>query len=253
MDDTATDNMTIVDHSVMSILPDSSGGLWLGSLSGGLKYYDVSTRILKIYKDPEGISLGTIYSVLKDGQGNLWLSTNQGLCKFNPESGVFTNYTYEDGLPNNEFNQGAYFQNTRGELFYGGIDGLVYFYPEDILENTYTPPIVLTKIAQNGKSILSDTPSDHMDSLILTWPNNYFEFEFAALSFAKPEDNQYAYYLEGIDPAWVYAGKNRSGRYVNLPGGIYTLHLIGSNSDGIWNTGGKELQITVIPPLWQLF
>jgi signal transduction histidine kinase/ligand-binding sensor domain-containing protein len=252
-DDTTKDNTTIVDHSIISILPDSSGGLWLGSLSGGLKYLDVSTGKLTVYQDLEGITVGTIYSILRDREGNLWLSTNRGLCKFNPESGVFTNYTYEDGLPNNEFNQSAYFQSASGELIYGGIDGLVYFYPEEILQNNYSPPIVLTKIAQNGKNILSGFPSDHVDSLTLTWPNNYFEFEFAALSFAKPEDNQYAYYLEGIDPAWVYAGKNHSGRYVNLPGGTYTLHLIGSNSDGIWNTDGKKIQITVIPPLWQQF
>jgi signal transduction histidine kinase len=252
-DETTTDNTAIVDHSIMSILPDPAGGLWLGSLSGGLKYLDVSTGKLTVHKDPEGITVGIIYSMLRDRQGNLWLSSNKGLAKFDPQSGVFTNYTYEDGLPINEFNQGAYFQSTSGELFYGGIDGLVYFYPEEILQNTYSPPIVLTKIAQNGKSILSGIPCDHVDSLTLTLPDNYFEFEFAALSFVKPEDNQYAYYLEGIDPAWVYAGKDRSGRYVNLPGGTYTLHLIGSNSDGIWNTDGKEIQIAVIPPFWQRF
>jgi ligand-binding sensor domain-containing protein/signal transduction histidine kinase len=247
----AQDDGSTIDNAILAILPDSEGGLWLGSRSGGLHHYQVPTGELTHYRNPEGITDGMIFSILQDRQRNLWISTQRGLSKFNPDQGLFTNYSYEDGLPSNEFNLGASFQSEQGEIFLGGINGFISFFPEDILQNSYLPPIVLTEITQSGEEIASERPFDHLKALSLTWPNNFFEFEFAALSYAQPEDNLYAYYLEGIDPDWVYAGKTHNGRYVNLPGGRYTLHLIGSNNDGVWNSTGSEIQINVTPPLWQ--
>jgi len=245
------DHVSSIDETIFAILPDDAGGLWLGSQSGGLHHYHVSSGILTRYQDAEGITAGTILSILKDSQGHLWLSTQRGLSKFDPDLGIFTNYSHNDGLPSNEFNLGADDQAEDGEMFFGGIDGFLSFYPEEILRNTFQPAIVLSKITQNGEKIDADIPVDYLNELTLSWPNNYFEFEFTALSYAQPEDNQYAYYLEGVDPDWVFSGKSRSGRYVNLPGGTFTLHLIGSNNDGIWNTEGAKIRVTIIPPIWQ--
>ena len=89
-----------------------------------------------------------------------------------------------------------------------------------------------------------------MTEVTLKWPDNAFEFEFAALSYAHPEKNQYAYYLEGFEETWNEVGTRRSGQYTNLPGGTYTLRVKGSNNDGVWNEAGTALQITVVPPFW---
>jgi signal transduction histidine kinase len=83
------------------------------------------------------------------------------------------------------------------------------------------------------------------------WPRNFFEFEFAALSYVQPEKNQYAYMLEGFDENWRYIETRRFGRYTNLPGGTYTLRIKGSNNDGVWNEEGVSVTITVVPPFWE--
>lgn len=240
-----------IDTNILAILPDHAGGLWLGAQNGGLYHFDMSTRSLTSYLDTGDVTPGAIFAILEDNQENLWLSTQRGLSKFDPKRVLFTHYTHEDGLPSNEFIQGAYFQAGDGEMFFGNIDGLVAFYPEEVPQNSHRPAIVLSMLTQNGERMNMNTPFDSLEAFTLSWPNNYFEFEFAALSFAQPDDNQYAYYLDGIDPDWMYAGKNRCGRYVNLPGGSYTLHLIGSNNDGVWNTEGTVITVTVIPPIWQ--
>jgi signal transduction histidine kinase/ligand-binding sensor domain-containing protein len=247
----APGDVPTIGNAILSILPDQPDRIWLGGQSGGLYLFNPLTGNLTPFQDSDGVTAGMIFSILEDGQRNLWLSSQRGLSKFDPVSGVFTNYTHEDGLPGNEFNQGAFFQSPDGEMFFGGINGFLSFFPEDVVQNPYLPPIVLTEITQSGEGITSETSIDHLTELTLSWPENYFEFEFASLSYIRPENNQYAYYLDGIDPSWVLAGKNRNGRYVNLPGGKYTLHLIGSNNDGVWNTDGKYIRITVIPPIWQ--
>ncbi len=87
--------------------------------------------------------------------------------------------------------------------------------------------------------------------MTLPSPQNSFDLSFAALSFSQAAKNQYKYKLVGFDQDWRSAGSDHRGSYTNLPGGTYTLHVVGSNSDGIWNQVGAAIKVTVIPPFWQ--
>jgi hypothetical protein len=48
---------------------------------------------------------------------------------FNRKNKTFKNYTVADGLPGNEFNANAFFKSTNGEMFFGGYNGFISFYP----------------------------------------------------------------------------------------------------------------------------
>jgi signal transduction histidine kinase len=39
--------------------------------------------------------------------------------------------------------------------------------------------------------------------------------------------------------------------YTNLKPGNYVFHVQGSNSDGIWNEKGHQIEIRIIPPIWK--
>jgi len=62
---------------------------------------------------------------------------------------------------------------------------------------------------------------------------------------------RFRYKLQGLDRDWVEAGTRRTAYYPYLPPGSYTFTVIAANSDGIWNTNGASLQITVVPPFWR--
>ena len=137
-------------------------------------------------------------------------------------------------------------------MFFGGGRGLNAFYPDQITkQNQFIPPVVLTRLTQGGEDLVTEQTPNSVQEIILKWPNNYFEFEFAGLSFVQPEKNHYAYILEGFDNDRTYTENQGVGRYTNLPGGDYTLRLFGSNHAGVWNETGHELNIKVIPPFWQ--
>ncbi len=85
----------------------------------------------------------------------------------------------------------------------------------------------------------------------MRWPEDSFEFEFAGLSYSRPDKNRYAYMLTPFEKEWTHVGSRRFGSYTNLPGGTYTLRLRGSNSAGVWNEEGASITITVIPPFWE--
>jgi signal transduction histidine kinase/ligand-binding sensor domain-containing protein len=247
----ADDSSSLSHNLVLAIHEDQAGNLWVGTASG-LNKFDPQTHSFTRYREKDGLLSELIYGILEDDQGNLWLSTNHGLSKFNPQKETFENFDIQDGLQNNEFNSFAYHKVKSGEMYFGGISGLNAFFPDQIPENNpYIPPVVLTRIAQGGDDLDLEQNVNSVSEIFLKWPNNFFEFEFAALSFAHPNKNQYAYMLEGFDDSWNYAGSQGFGRYTNLPGGSYTLRLFGSNNDGLWNETGHALEITIVPPVWQ--
>lgn len=136
-------------------------------------------------------------------------------------------------------------------MFFGGVNGFNAFYPQSIKDNPYVPPIVLTSLTQGGEEVGAGVAAECIGEVIFRWPNNFFEFEFAALSYVQPEKNRYAYMLEGFDEEWNDVGKRRFGRYTNLPPGTYELRVKGSNNDGIWNEDGASVTITIVPPFWE--
>jgi ligand-binding sensor domain-containing protein/signal transduction histidine kinase len=236
---------------ILSIYQDTRGRVWIGTGGGGLNLYHPETDIFTYYLEKDGLPNGVVYGILEDSQGHLWVSTNFGISRFDPETKTFRSFDVGDGLQSNEFNSGAYAKGRGGELYFGGINGLTVFHPLSIDNSPYLPPVTLTSLTQDDNPIGTEYSVETTQDITLTWPQNSFEFEFAALSYNQPDKNQYAYILEGFDTNWHFIGTKRDGRYTNLPGGKYTLLLKASNSDGIWNETPVRINVTVIPPFWQ--
>lgn len=247
----ARNKESISSDVILSIYQDAKGRIWVGTGGGGLNLYQPETDTFAYYLEKDGLPNGVVYGILEDSQGYLWMSTNFGISRFDPETETFRNFDAGDGLQSNEFNSGAYAKGRSGELYFGGINGLTAFQPLIINDSPYLPPVTLTSLTQGDNPMATDFSVETTQEITLPWPQNSFEFEFAALSYNQPNKNQYAYILEGFDTNWHFIGTKRDGRYTNLPGGEYTLLLKASNSDGIWNESPVRIDVTVIPPFWQ--
>lgn len=243
--------LSLSNDSIQSIYQDSKGRLWIGTAGGGLNLYHPETDTFSYYLEKDGLPNGVVYGILEDDNGFLWLSTNFGISRFDPQTETFRNFDADDGLQSNEFNSTAYAKGKKGEFYFGGINGLTIFQPSRINDSPYLPPVTLTSLTLDDAPISTDSSVETTQSVTLEWPQNSFEFEFAALSFNQPNKNQYAYMLDGFDSNWHLIGTKRDGRYTNLPGGEYTLLLKASNSDGVWNDEPARIRIQIIPPFWQ--
>jgi two-component system, sensor histidine kinase ChiS len=251
------ENIQSLSHNeVVAIYEDQQGNLWIGTQGGGLNQFDREQKIFTHYREKDGLANDVIYGILEDSQGNLWISTNGGLSQFNPQTKTFRNYDVLDGLQSNEFRAASY-KSERGELFFGGINGFNAFYPENVKDNPYLPPVVITdfKIFNKTPSIGKDSPLQQQISLTkeitLSYQQSFFSLQFSALNYLQPEKNQYAYQLEGLEKEWNYIGTRRNAYYTSVPYGTYTFRVKGSNNDGVWNEQGTALKITVLPPPWK--
>jgi ligand-binding sensor domain-containing protein len=241
------DETSISDNRVMAIFEDYRGNLWVGTYGGGLQRFDYRTEKFIRYNKKYKMNSSVIYGILEDAGKKLWLSTDNGLFKFNPQTEHFTQYDLHDGLQGLEFNGGAYFKSKKGEMFFGGINGLNYFYPDSVKDNQYIPPIVITSI-----KVFDESLHGERDTVELDHSQNFFSFEFSALDYTNPTDNQYAYILEGFDNDWHYVdSRRRIANYTNLPPGDYIFRVCGSNNDGVWNNNGARIYIKILPPFWE--
>lgn len=248
------------DYLIM-IHEDRSGMLWMGSNGAGLIKFDPQKEKFSYYTEDEGLASNVVYGIVEDDEGYIWISTHNGLSKFNPKTEIFRNYDVNDGLQDNEFNGGSCYKSAQGELFFGGINGFNRFYPEMIKDNPHVPPVVITGFQlfnkpvplgerEDGRSIIEKSITE-TEEIRLSYRDRVFSFEFAALHYASPERNKYAYMMEGFEKDWNYVGNRRFVTYTNLPPGDYVFRVKGSNNDGIWNEEGTSLKIIITPPAWQ--
>lgn len=250
------DPQTISDNGILAIHAARDGTLWLGT-TGGLNRFDPGTGKAKSYHEKDGLPNDFVYGILEDEQGMLWLSTNRGIARFDPRSKQVKVYRKSDGLQGNEFNQGAYFENADGLMYFGGVEGLNAFYPGQVEDNRFVPPVVITgfqirhaPVAVGPDSPLAQ-PIEASRQITLAYSQGFFSFSYSALHYSAPEENQYAYMMEGLDKDWNYVGNRRYAEYTNVPPGSYTFRVKGSNRDGVWNEEGAALRIVIPPPFWQ--
>jgi len=242
--------------NILAIHEDRAGTLWLGALDG-LYRFNRQDGTFARYTERQGLPSSMIGGILEDKAGRLWLSTRKGISRFDPPTGAFRNYDVSDGLQSNEFDKACY-ESPDAEMFFGGSRGFNAFFPENIQDNPYVPPVIITSfkifnkpVPIGAKSVLKKAIA-YLDALTLSSRDNVFSFEFAAMSYANSQKNRYRYKLENLEPGWNEVGsKQRLATYTNLDPGQYVFRVQGSNSDGVWNEQGVALQLTILPPWWR--
>ena len=239
-------NSGIISNRITSLYHDQNDHLWIGTVIG-LNSIDLKTYEFDSYTKKEGLASDLINSILSDDEGNIWVSTNYGISKIDPKTRSITNYDAFDGLQSNEFNMGAALRSKNGELYFGGVNGVTKFHPDNIKVNPHVPNIVITSF----RIFEEECPIINKTEIELSYEENFVSLEFAALDFTNPTKNQFAYKLEGVDPDWIYSGNRHFASYQNLSPGDYVFTVKGTNNDGIWNEVGTSLKIIIIPPWWQ--
>ena len=235
---------------VTYIAENTDGSLWFATKGYGVYGFDASGQLTTHLSEENGLSHNNAYGVIIDSAHTLWISTDDGINHYFPATRKIRVYTIEDGLQGREFNRKAVFVNPKGTIFFGGINGLNWFHPDEIEDNLTVPPVLITEVQIGGASQPPQTLTYLPATLTLPYNQNSFTFHFLALDFHAPERNQYAYQLTNFNDTWVLAGTKREAVYTNLNPGEYIFKVRASNSDGVWNETGASLRIIVLQPLW---
>ena len=219
--------------------------------SNGLYSFDTRNEEFDYASVEDGFVDNNINGIEEDNSGNLWLTGLKGLIKYDPieheSKNFFTSFDFTShqflGNPQN-------FQIPTSEKILFTTTGFVSYYPDSI--NNNVPNIVIDKFTMRGKEFDLDSLIYYKSTLNLKYNQNFLGFEFAVLDYTNPSGNRYKCKLEGLDEDWnIIDANNRRANYSGISPGKYTLKVIGSNNDKVWNEKGAQITIVITPPWYK--
>jgi len=242
-------------NSILSTYQDRDENImWIGSHSGLYKL-NLDSYEIKSFGEEEGLTNDVVYGILEDNGQNLWLSTNAGLFLFDKKTRTFTNF---DGIiQSSEFNLGALF-NDENHLYFGGVNGVNYFNPEEIDDLYYEGNLTFTSFLIKDKEINSDLDSKIINKNITRAERIKVAFDdfpiylrFSDLYFAKEKNSKFVYKLTPNDEKWNALGERKEIQLLNLSPGNYKLLVQGKSNNRLWSKNPLELEILVRPPWYK--
>lgn len=228
----------------MAVAPD--GRLWVDTGNGLHRMLDSDGKRARFETVPAA-ELGGAFgaNLVFDQQGRVWSQRNM----YDPKTGERRELGPADGADLGTGWFRAYARLDDGRMLFGGARGLLVIDPERFAPWSYKPPLVASELRVEG--VERPVPPAGQP-LVLAPGERGFSLAFAALDYSQPARNRYRYRLSGLDHGWVEAGgMSRTATYTNLAPGQYTLHLQGSNRDGVWGTDELQIAVDVRAAWWQ--
>jgi signal transduction histidine kinase/ligand-binding sensor domain-containing protein len=220
--------------------------IWLASTKGLIRL-NTHSESFQVYSESNGMGNNYVYGILEDHLHRLWLSTNGGISCFTKSTETFLNYTNKDGLQSNEFNTGAFLKDRSGLLYFGGINGVNWFNPEEVTASRQPPPVSITEISINDVALTDSVIQS--GSLTLPHFKNDLLIRFSVFDFTKPSSNKIRYRLIGFENKIRNADVGEAV-YNNLPPGQYQLVFSASNTSNVWSDD-QIFEITIQAPFWK--
>ena len=236
------DKTSISSNNIRSIVEDKNGNLYIGT-SYGLNKLNESNNTFERYLEKDGLSNNTVYGLLVDDNNNLWASTNLGISKLDTNTMTFETFNIIDGFQGNEFNGRAYYKNKSGELFFGGINGLNIFRPNDINRSRYVPTVIFDEFKVNGK-VYKDINNQEFK-----YNENTINISVFISNYKNTKNIQYMYKLEGVSDSWDISRSNNIN-YSDLAPGTYTLKIKARSYSGKVSDE-SAVKFIIKPPIWK--
>ncbi|WP_461087621.1 hybrid sensor histidine kinase/response regulator transcription factor [Spirosoma gilvum] len=242
-------------ESYHHVYQDTAGIYWLATANAGLIRWDRRTGTYRSFRRSEGLSNDNIYAVYPDQRGHLWMSSDFGIMQFDPVRLTTRTYLVEDGITHNEFNRISHFQEKNGRIYFGGLNGITAFDPQDFQTQKPTPElrVQITSFRQYGNSVdqVVDKTEEVVSSHTITiQPDDRSStLDFALLNYINAEKNLYAYRFNDLDNDWTYQSEPTL-RLSNLPYGEHPLLIKAQAIDGQWSTNTLTIKVMVVRPFY---
>ncbi|WP_298265682.1 two-component regulator propeller domain-containing protein [uncultured Lutibacter sp.] len=235
---------------------DSLGFIWLINSHGKLFKYDPTKNKYESFQNCPSFKNIDLRSVLAENENNLWLSSSNGILHFNIKDSIVNKYLGIDGLQDNFFLPRSAFKDDEGILYFGGINGLNSFKPNEISKKESKAKLYIHSLEilnQPADSLIPKQITSNIAYLkkIKLQPNqSSFSFRFSAIDNVLNPNYNYAYRLLGFNDEWITAKKEQLATYTNIPSGNYTFEVKASSKNGVWNIPPKKIDIRITQPLW---
>jgi signal transduction histidine kinase/ligand-binding sensor domain-containing protein/DNA-binding response OmpR family regulator len=208
---TTTDGLP--GNSILRILEDKQGNLWLSTYNG-LSKFDTEQRKVRNFSQADGLQSNQF-------SYNAALALSTGEFLFGGIKGF--NIFYPDSIKGKKEIPPIFLSSLR-------------------INNV---PV------QDKLSYVKESAFEQIKKIEIPYNEASLSLDFLGLDYSDAADLNYAYNLQGWDKNWNFVNQTHTANYSRLQEGDYIFEVKISNSDGTWSNAKQLLQITVLPPWYR--
>lgn len=182
-------NQGLSNNSIVSILQDYKGYIWVGT-QDGLNRFD--GKSFKTYRnnvdDKNSLSNNYIICIFEDRDSTLWIGTRGGgLSKFNRANDNFTNYFYQANNTSSisHAEVSSIYEDNQNNLWIGTDGGGLNLFNKHSEKFTRCDNKTTNSDGSNPLKILAINGDDHGNLLIGTWDYGLLIFNIKSKKFNK--------------------------------------------------------------------
>lgn len=209
-----TDANGLCNNSVLNILEDKRGNLWLSTF-GGLSCFEPNTQKFRNFYRESGLQSDqfSYNAALKLRSGEMLFGGIGGFTRFFPDSIPFSNKT----------------------------SALIYL----------TSIKVDNQLINAGSKYVKGFSKTGINHIEVPYQNNQLSVSFSSVDLSQSVKVKYAYYLENWDKDWLETASSDLVSYSHLHEGTYYLHVKRSDASGNWGRDTVLLTVVVHPPFYR--
>ncbi|MCB0641531.1 MAG: response regulator, partial [Phaeodactylibacter sp.] len=245
-------------QEVYWLYKDADDVYWAATNHNGLVKFSLNQSLnvqsFQQYTTDDGLSSDVIYALFEDAYERLWMSTQSGLTCLDKKTGAVRIFTDNQGqLPVNEFNRISGFQAPDGRLYFGSVQGVIGFHPNEIDTASYDKKLLLSSVeffVGKQEERRDETKTVLEANKLVVQPNVRFaKIEVALADYFDAEGARFFYKIEGRHDAFRPMDGN-SIQLSNLPYGKYRLRFRGQARDKRFSTSEINLSLVVLRPFY---
>ena len=247
---------------IINAIAIKNDNIWLGTPSGMVKlvYENKKLSIKDKLTKEEGLNSDFICAITFDSKSNVWLSTKTEIVKYNEPKHFFISYGENDGVKTTSFNNRSFSNFENNMLYFGGIDNITYFNPDNINNNYSVPEVIFTNLRVNNSIIqypiekdehqIIDKNFSYVNKIQLTHNDNFFSIAFITNDFLGKLNVKYRYKLEGYQNNWLDLQNQNEINFAGLNNGEYVLKVSATRDNQTWSTP-KSISIEILNSPWK--
>ncbi|WP_293744561.1 two-component regulator propeller domain-containing protein [uncultured Pedobacter sp.] len=206
-----SDEEGLCNNSVLNILQDDDGYLWLSTYNG-LSRFDPVRKTFSNYYSENGLSSNqfSCNAALRLKSGEMAFGSVKGFTLFNPKT----------------------FASDKANL------------PPPYLSSVY----VNNRFINATDKLVNQTDQERISELTVPYNDAVLSLTFSSIDFAARGKIKFSYHLEGGNNGWTETTASTPVTFLRLTDGKYILHVKRNNYVGGWGPDYRLLIINVLPP-----
>ena len=225
---------------------DEDGNIWIAS-DGKVIRFDIAGRIseevgLSAFKD--------VNSVMRDRSDRLWLGTNNGLYVYYLNDGRFARLGESDGVIHNEYLEKPMLRTPNGDIYLGGIRGLLHIDHLFSFDETDVPAVKLTEVRIDGNPVadvyLQDSPS-----VEYPWGSKLLTLGLMSEEKDIFRDRTYRLTIQDSDGSQNFESDDSKVNLRLLSPGEHKIFVSCDMHNGEWTEPQLIMTVRALPPWYQ--